>query len=147
MERGYRHYLWNKKRALATLPEIATYIRENSSEADTIAGSSTVAPLLALASDRRLAGDEADTNTKRFRTGVLDEADYWETICRDQVRFLVSTSRSFFTPRRMKGHPVVQRWFRPVKRFDDPQIRHGGVYPILLFERIQDQPIDGRVCL
>jgi hypothetical protein len=146
MERGYRHYLWNKKRALASLPEIARYIKKHSDPQDTIAGSSTVAPLLALASDRRLAANEADTNSKRFKTGILSEKDYWDAICADRVRFIVSTSRSFFTPRRMQNHPMIQRGFRAVKRFEDPEIRHGGTFPILLFERTQDQPVDGRVC-
>ena len=146
MERGYRHYLWNKKRALASLPEIASFVRARSSDADTIAGSSTVAPLIALASGRRLAADEADTNTKRFRTGVLDEASYWDAICRDNVRFIVSAPRSFFTTRRLQRHRVVQRWFRPVKRFEDPEIRHGGTYPIVLFERTRSDPVNGRVC-
>jgi hypothetical protein len=146
MERGYRHYLWNKKRALVSLPEIARYIQRHSAPEDTIAGSSTVAPLLALASDRRLAANEADTNSKRFKTGILSEEAYWDAICQDQVRFIVSTSRSFFTPGRMQNHPMIKRWFRAVKRFNDPEIRHGGTYPILLFERTQDQPIDGRVC-
>ncbi len=146
MERGYRHYLWNKKRALVSLPEIADYIERNSAPEDTIAGSSTVAPLLALASGRRLAANEADTNSKRFKTGILSEDHYWDAICQDRVRFIVSTSRSFFTQRRMKNHSKIKRWFRPVKRFDDPEIRHGGTYPVLLFERTRELPVDGRVC-
>lgn len=146
MERGYRHYLWNKKRELASLAEIARYIDNHSAPEDTIAGSSTVAPLLALASGRRLAANEADTNSKRFQTGILEEKAYWDAICGDHVRFIVSTPRSFFTPRRMEGHPVIKRGFRAVKRFDDPEIRHGGTYPILLYERTQEKPVAGRVC-
>jgi hypothetical protein len=146
MERGYRHYLWNKKRALATLPEVAAYVRDHSAPTDTVAGSSTVAPLVALAAERRLAANEADTNSKRFRTGILDEAQYWEAICQDSLRFLIATPRSFFTARRMGNHATVRRWFRPVKRFEDHQIRYGGIYPITLYERIQPAPIDGRVC-
>jgi hypothetical protein len=146
MERGYRHYLWNKKRSLATLPEIAAYVRERSAPTDTLAGSSTVAPLIALAAHRRLAANEADTNSKRFKTGMLEEALYWDAICQDNLRFIIATPRSFFTARRLDSHRTVRRWFRRVKRFEDPEIRYGGTYPITLYERIQEEPVGGRVC-
>ena len=146
MERGYHHYLWNKKRAFVTLPEIAAYVAAHSQPHETIAGASTVAPLVALEARRSLAAGEVDTNSKRFKTGLLDEEDYWEAICQDDVRFLVSTGRSWFTRKRLSRSPTVAKWFRPVRVFEDPSLRYRGSYRIVIYERVGTPPIPGRVC-
>ncbi len=147
LEHGYRHYLWTKKRALSTLDEVAGYVRDHSAPDETIAGSSTLAPIVALAAGRRIAADEADTNNKRFKTGLLAEADYWNTICADQVRFIVATPRSYFTTSRMDNLPTATRWFSRVKSFEDDQLRYRGSFPIVLYERVGDPPDgSGAVC-
>ncbi len=138
MEPGYRYYLWTKKRHFVTLDEVAAFVAERTGPEETIAGASTLAPLIALAAERRLAAGEADTNNKRFRTGLLSEADYWDAICADDVRFIVSAGRSYFTPQKLASLPTARRWFKPVKTFQDPQLTYGGLFPITLFERVGD---------
>ena len=66
---------------------------------------------------------------------MIDEADYWKRICEDNVRFLVAIPRSYFSPRKLQRLPTTRRWFRLAKQFNDKQLRYGGPFPILLYER------------
>ncbi|MFT7578627.1 MAG: hypothetical protein ACI9MR_000285 [Myxococcota bacterium] len=153
-ETGVRHYLWNKKRVFSRLDEIADYIRANSTEAETIAGASTMAPLVALASGRRIAAGEVDTNNKRFKAEdrdgrlLLSQQAYWEAICADNVRFIVSTPRSYFTGATMKRLKTAKRWFRTDRslEFPDSALRYGGAFRIVLYERVGPPPDAEHVC-
>lgn len=137
-EPGYRSYLWTKKRHFVTLDEVADFVRKTTTPDETIAGASAMAPLVALRAGRRLAADEVDTNYKRFSTGLLSETDYWNAICRDNVRYIVSVNRSYFNPTKMARSPTVQNGFKPVKTFQDPQLTYGGKFLITLYERVGD---------
>jgi hypothetical protein len=137
--RGVSHYLWTKKRLFRSLDDVAAWIKARSHADETIAGASTSTPLVALASERRVAAGEVDTNSKRFKAELLDEQSYWNAICDDNVRFLISTNRSYFSPGKLRGLPVVRRYFRPVKAFFDPELRYGGRFPLCVYERIQGQ--------
>lgn len=138
---GYRHYLWSKKRGFSVLEEVAEHIRSRSAPDETIAGSSTLAPLVALYADRRIAANEIDTNTKRFNTDMLDEATYWNAICADKVRFLVGTQRSFFAPDKLEATPVVRRAFVLDRTFEDRTLQYNAPFVITLYRRI-----DGAQC-
>jgi len=146
VEAGYRHYLWTKTRTFSTIDAIGEWVRSNSSPEDTLAGASTATPIIALYADRRIAAGHVDTNNKRFRSGLLTEADFWNDVCADNVRFIVSTPRSYFTHDRMTTLPTVRRWFRPVQRFDDPELAFRGSFPIVIYERVGEPPGPGRVC-
>jgi hypothetical protein len=162
IERGYRHYLWTKKRPFSKAPEIAAWIAEHSAPDETIAGASGVAPLIALLADRRLAAGEADTNSKRFKaaraleregapphettTRLINDVGYWNAICADNVRFLVSTSRSYFTDKKLQRMRTIQRWFRKAKVFWDTELKYNRRYPIVLYERTGEPLPDGSVC-
>ena len=171
-EPGLYHYLWKKKWYFSKAPEIARYIRENSNERETVVGSSLVTPLLALLSSRSIAAHFVDTNSKRFKSGMLEneegwkpicrkrpgwneprcrqvaaEQEMWRAVCRTPVRFIIAGPRSFFTPRRMKNHPVARRYFKPDKLFNETQLSKNGKYPIVLFRRVADAPEgSGRYC-
>ena len=138
---GYRHYLWSKKRGFSVLEEVAEHIRSRSAPDETIAGSSTLAPLVALYADRRLAANEIDTNSKRFTTGILDEAQYWNAICADGVRYLVGTQRSFFEPGKLDNTPLVRRAFVLDRTFEDRTLQYNAPFVITLYRRI-----DGAQC-
>ena len=146
IEPGYRHYLWTKKRGFASLDQVAAWVSAHTSPTDTLAGASTLAPLVALAADRRLAANEADTNNKRFKTGLLSEADYWDAVCADGVRLILATPRSYFTRERMDTMPTATRWFRLATVILDDELTYGGKFPIALYERVGDPPGPGRVC-
>lgn len=146
MERGYKHFLWTKKRMFKSLPEIADWVREHSEPDETIAGASTSAPIIALMAGRRLAAGEADTNNKRFKSGLLTEAEYWNAVCKDRIRLVVATSRSYFTNERMQTMPTTRRWFRPATTIMDPELSYSSEYPFTLYERVGDPPSADAVC-
>ena len=171
VEPGIYHYLWKKKWYFSRAQEIADYIRDNSAPGETIVGSSLTTPLLSMLSGRALAADFVDTNSKRFKSGMLEnkhgckevhrtnpnlseakcrriaaEREMWEKVCRTPVRFVVSGPSSFFTPERMRRHPLIRTFFRPAKLFNEPHLKMSGKYPIVLFRRVADSPDRGRYC-
>ncbi len=140
VESGARHFLWTKKRGFSRLEEVAAHIQKNSLPDETIAGSSTLAPLVALMADRRIAANEIDTNNKRFRTGILAERDYWNAACQDRLRFIISAPRSYFTPEKMRSLPTVSRQFGPPTAFEDHTILYRSPFQIALFSRLHSTP-------
>ncbi len=171
MEAGAFHYLWKKKWYFSRAGELADFIRMNSEEGETITGSSLLAPLLAMLSGRPVAADFVDTNTKRFKTGMVDrvqveaacgsfsgeerdgctrrEAErlFWKKVCSTRLRFIVAGPDSFFTPQRMMRHPLVRRHFRPELFANEPHLNMNGRYGIVLFRRVTESPLaDGSWC-
>ncbi len=143
----YRHYLWNKRLAFSASREIAEHVRATTTPDETLTGASTLAPLVALLADRRLAGDEADTNAKRFKSGVLTEAAFFERACSDRVRYILSAPRSYFHDRFMAHHPVIREFFTPDRSFVDKNLLHFRGFPITLYRRIDRGGLpEGRVC-
>lgn len=135
IEAGLHHYMWSKKRWFSTAQEIATYINRNSGADDTITGSSTHAPLIALLADRRLAADHVDTNSKVFKTGIVGRREFWEKICADRVRYIVAGPMSFFSPQVMRRKPNVARNFKMIKTFSDRHLNHWRTVTLELWER------------
>ena len=165
IERGYHHYLWTKKRRFEKARTIADWIAERSEPHETIAGGSGAAPLLALWSGRKLAAGEADTNSKRYKaarklvseanpatfrrrdkTGLVTDEDYWNAICADDVRFIVSLSATYFTPQKMKQDATPRTWFEQAHVFLDEELKYGRKHPVYVFERKGEPPADGVVC-
>jgi hypothetical protein len=167
MEPGMYHYLWKKKWYFSRAGEIAEVIRSTSEDGETITGSSLLAPLLALLSGRPMAADIVDTNTKRFKTGMIDrkrveercvdaapegldgcvrmesERIFWEQVCRTKLRYIVAGPDSFFTPQRMMRHPLVRRHFQPELIANEPHLNMSGRYGIVLFRRVTEDPLPG----
>ncbi len=143
----YRHYLWNKRLAFSTAREIADHVRATTTPDETLTGASTLAPLVALLAGRRLAGDEADTNAKRFKSGVLTEADFFERACADKVRYVVSAPRSYFHEPFMARNPVIQAFFERDRVFVDEKLVHFRGFSISLYRRTDREGLpEGRVC-
>ncbi|MCX5900752.1 MAG: glycosyltransferase family 39 protein, partial [Proteobacteria bacterium] len=144
----YRHYVWNKMLTFSTVDALAEYIRASSAADETITGASILAPLVALQAGRRLAADEADTNSKRFSTGIVTIESFFEKCCSDRIRYIVSAERSLFDNEFMAGDPVVKKYFTRDREFLDPQLAHFRDTRITLYRR-NDTPglPDGKVCL
>ena len=140
LETGVHHYLWSKKRWFSTAEEIALAINERAGPKDTITGASTFAPLVALLAERRMAGDHVDTNSKTFKTGVVELETFWERACRDNLRFVVAAPHSYFTPASMQRMPTVKRYFKMVREFRDPALKHWRDEVIQLWERTDSGP-------
>lgn len=124
IEPFYRHYIWNKNLSFEKAYEIADYIKSNSKETDTIAGASTIAPLLALLSNRRISAEEIDTNAKRFKTGLLSDEIFFRKVCSNNLRFLVVTARSYFSERYVGHSDFLRNSFVQERQFSDPSAQH-----------------------
>ncbi|MBM4388048.1 MAG: hypothetical protein FJ088_09950, partial [Deltaproteobacteria bacterium] len=133
VEPYWRHYVWNKSLVFSKAKEIAEYIKENSDENETITGASTLAPLIALYADRRLAANEVDTNAKRFKSGMITDVEFFGRVCADNLKFLVSAPMSYFEPQRMAKDPYIQQHFVLEKEFKDPDLKHFMEFPILIY--------------
>jgi len=139
----YRHYVWNKRLTFSEVYRIADYVRGHTKPEETITGASTIAPLVALVAGRRMAGDEADTNSKRFKAGVLTERDFFNEVCADKVRYIVSAPRSKFTRRFMEANSFIRANFKRDQQFMDMKLNHFRGYPITLYRRIDREGLPG----
>lgn len=146
-EPGWRHALWNKLLTFSTVDDIAAVVRDGSTPDETLTGASTLAPLVALEAGRRMSADEADTNGKRFKTGMLSDGDFAQRICSDRVRWLVAAARSHFEPSKLEADPLWSRLFERHREFTDPQLVHRRGFPITLY-RLKDGATlpDGTPC-
>ncbi|MCX7943135.1 MAG: glycosyltransferase family 39 protein [Deltaproteobacteria bacterium] len=133
MEPFYRHYIWNKNLSFEGAYEIADYIRSNTKDFETITGASTIAPLLALLSDRKMAGEEIDTNAKRFKSGLMSDDDFFRKVCSDNLKYLVVTARSYFNERYVLHNVFLRNSFVQDKKFVDPSAQHFKPLEIYLF--------------
>jgi hypothetical protein len=132
----FRHYLWNKLLTFSTVAEIAGHIRERTRPDETITGASTLAPLVALYAGRRLAGDDADTNNKRFVSGVISDAEFFARACRDRIRYVLAAPRSHFSAALMATEPTARASFTVEREVVDTRLLHGGrPFRITLYRR------------
>jgi len=67
--------------------DLVQFVKENSYENQTIYGSFEIAPLISLISNRRLAGNMADTNPKNVLTNIITINDIEEKI--SGVKFII----------------------------------------------------------
>ncbi len=132
----YRHYIWNKNLSFEKAKEMADYIRANTKEFETITGASTIAPLLALLSDRRISSEEIDTNAKRFKSGILSDEDFFRKVCSDNLKYLVITARSYFSERYIGHSDFLRNSFVQDKKFTDPSAQHFRPLEIYLFKPV-----------
>lgn len=146
-EPPYRHYVWNKSLGFSTAGDVAAYVAAHSSPGETIAGASTLAPLVALLADRRIANDEADTNAKRVRAGNTSFDEIVRRACADRVRFLVTAPRSLFDPSALEASPIVRANFVRERTFADPAMQHFKTTPVALYRRVdRDDAALGSAC-
>lgn len=130
----YRHYIWNKSLAFDSVDEIADFVRQNTTPEQTLTGASTLAPLVALHAGRRISADEADTNGKRFSSGMLSDAGFIDQVCADKVAFVVSASGSYFPFDKMTSAEPFKSRFQPARTFNEKKLKHFKDFPITLFK-------------
>ena len=135
LEPSVYHYLWSKKRFFSTATEIASAVRASTPGGSTLTGASTSAPLIALLAGRRMAADEVDTNSKVFKTGMRDRADFWRRACDDDLAAILAAPRSFFSARKLAKMPSIRRDFTLNKVIEDPWLLHFRPATFHLFTR------------
>lgn len=137
------HYLWSKKRFFQTAPEMAAYVAAHTTAEDTITGASDYAPLIALLSNRRLSGNQIDTNSKTFATGIRTEAAYWKDVCADRPAYIVAAPMSFFIPADLPSRQEGDAFRREVA-FEDHGLKQFRSVMLELWRRVREPP--ERIC-
>jgi hypothetical protein len=145
---AYRHYMWNKMLTFSTAEELAAHVRANTAPDETLTGASTLAPLVALLAGRRLANDEADTNNKRFTSGMLTDEQFFARACRDKLRYILGAPRSHFVPALMAQNATAARYFVSEREVADTELLHFGKRFVITLYRRQDVAglPEGMVC-
>jgi len=97
------------------------YILENSQPGDLLFGHVTVAPLLALLTDRAIALDFVDTNHMRFRSGLADFGRVMEELREEErLKFVIVSENRFWTSPEVISHLAR---CRRAAVFDEPRGR------------------------
>ncbi len=91
---GVRRYLWHESRQWPLFPEILGYIADHVPPEATLFGGSLSAPYVAFLSGRKVAGEEADSNAARFRSGTSEPATVIEGVEADgPLRLIIRPGR------------------------------------------------------
>ena len=138
IESGVHHYLWNKKRWYSTADEMAAWIRDHTKPNETITGASDYAPLLALLSGRRLAGDQVDTNSKVFDTGAVRLEDFWDAVCKDNLKYIVVAPMSYFAVAQLPKRATIMQHFQQERLYTDSKLKHWKDLEMELWVRKSD---------
>jgi hypothetical protein len=85
--------------------EIADYVAETLREDETFFGDYGIVPLLALASQRRIAANEIESNIMRYESGITPLDQVLDAIARDNVSMVVTRQVSGLT-----AYPPFQRY-------------------------------------
>ncbi len=128
-------YLWHESRYSEALPKLASYVREHGSPSDQLFGDSMSAPVVALMSDRLIAGDLADTNRQHYTSGTRDASEDIALVDGPNLRFVVCRGRVAVCAERAV-RVWLSRSFRLAARVKEP--RRSGTF--FLFERKRDVP-------
>ncbi len=109
-------YLWHEASHLRFIDDAVAAIRARARPGDLCVGDSQIGPLLALRSGLRIVDDEADTNIKRFSSGLFSLPEFLLRIDRPEVRFVfvaekryVDSLAPFLTWRKENFAPIYQR--------------------------------------
>ncbi len=140
IDTGVHHYLWNKKRWYSKAEEMAAWIRDHSKPNETITGASDYAPLLALLSGRRLAADAVDTNSKVFDTGAVRLEEFWDAVCKDNLKYIVVAPMSYFAVAQLPKRATIMQHFQLDAEFHDPKLKHWKDLEMELWVRKADVP-------
>ena len=89
----YNYYLWHESRFFDKADKIAEEIRARTQKDECIFGDSGSVPLLALLSDRCIAGNEVDTNIQRYKSGAADPAALIKKIDKASTKIIVLRPR------------------------------------------------------
>ena len=131
----WQHFLWHKQQRFSAVTEMAQWVEQHSTPAETLIGASGFAPLIALESHRRLAADEADTNSMRFQSGLFTAGQLWRRACADNVRYVVSAPRSYFDAAGLNRMNTVRTQFALERSFDDRELLFSGPVHLELWRR------------
>jgi len=102
---GVRRYLWHECRRAPLLEPVAAWVEANTPPDGTLFGDSLIAPWVAFLSGRRVAGEQADSNAARFRSGASTPAEVIASVEADGLAWVLGRRRRGFY--RVEG---FRRW-------------------------------------
>ena len=140
LESGVHHYLWSKKRWFSTADEIARYLAAHLAPDETVTGASDYTPLLALLANRRMAGNQVDTNSKVFSTGAVSREAFWDRACADKLKAIVVAPQSYFAPQTIGQRATAAKHFQRAALFQDPLLKHWKALDIEVWLRRSQAP-------
>ncbi|MCP4675745.1 MAG: glycosyltransferase family 39 protein [Deltaproteobacteria bacterium] len=85
----FNYYLWHESRVLDIVDEVVETIKNKSGASGEIFGDSGTVPLIALLSDRRIAGNEVDTNIQRYRSGNANPKELVKRIDNPKTQMII----------------------------------------------------------
>ncbi len=89
----FTYLLWHECRYLDIAEDAAAIIERETSPEGEVFGDSTTLPLFALLSNRRIAGNEVDTNIQRYRSGARDPRQMISLIDKPSTEMIVLRPR------------------------------------------------------
>lgn len=88
-------YLWHEAAHLRFIDDAVAAIRARARPGDLCVGDSQIGPLLALRSGMRIIDDEADTNIKRFNSGLVSLPEFLREIDRPELRWVFVAEKRY----------------------------------------------------
>ena len=116
--------------------DIASMIREDSMEKDTVFGQATISALVGLLADRKVAGQLADLDPRWVKLGMMEREEVATTIETDGVTYFI-TPRWFWVK-----DPYFNRYLRQCysKPRVFPRYEGSGIPDLLVFKHTAQRP-------
>ena len=131
----FNYVLWHESRVCDVVDEIVETIRKETSAEGEIFGDSGSVPLFALLSGRRIAGNEVDTNSQRYRSGSADPKELISKIDHPKTEMIILRHR-FGVAGVPEVRHLMETKYRRVKN-----VRSGQGRVFILYKRRPD--VDG----
>jgi hypothetical protein len=124
---GFSYLLWHESRVFDIAEEMVEQIERRTNDDEEIFGDSGTVPLLALLADRRIAGNEVDTNIQRYRSGNADPDELIERIDSPQTKLIILRQR-FGVSGVAQVRQLTRDKYRAVKTLTSKQGRRFTIY-------------------
>ncbi len=123
----FNHYLWHESRILNVVDDVIEAMEQETTPSGEIFGDSGTVPLFALLANRRIAGNEVDTNIQRYRSGNADPKELIERIDRPSTEMIILRHRFGVTGVK-EVRFLVKKKYKLLKSFKSAQKRVFSLY-------------------
>jgi hypothetical protein len=113
---AFTYLLWHESRVLNIVDDVVTEIQAETSQHGEIFGDSGTAPLFALLSGKRIAGNEVDTNLQRYRSGSADPKEMVRKIDKPTTELVIIQDR-FGVAGLSELQGLLREKYRKIKTF------------------------------
>jgi hypothetical protein len=131
-----RHIAMARLQKLAIVEAIARVVEAESSPEETVFGFPTLVAQIALAANRRVAGELADLAPRWIQLGTVTRQSVVGAIEADRIRFFITPRWFYFKDPYFKTY--LSRCYDPPRVFPRPQGDGGGIPDVLVYRRRED---------